>query len=103
MSRLEVVWSADPKVEQSVELLGRSGLHVEVSEAGVRAASEAFGSVEELIVALVRDGWRLGKLCVGCDEPADVACSPPVSEGSGLCPQVGEERGARPGRHLRGV
>lgn len=101
---IQVAWSADPRVQQTVELLGESGMRLVCGDFGFRAMSDPAPSVDRLVDALVRGGFRLGlqPLCVECGRPAEQVCQECV-EGSGPSDRVGEDgervRGRRPG-HL---
>jgi len=94
----QLVWHADPEIQQAVELLDGSGLMLEVSDDGIRAATRPQPSTGRLIGRLVEGGFRLGRqpLCVECGQPYEQVCSECV-ERSGL-PEVGEERQGQPGR-----
>lgn len=100
---MQVVWSADSKVQRTVELLTGAGLLLAAGPFGLRALSPPSDTVEGLIAGLVRGGFRLGRqpLCVECGQPAEQLCQKCV-EGSGPSDRVGEDDkwGRRPGRFL---
>jgi hypothetical protein len=97
---IEVVWSLDPKVQRTVEVLHSSGLRLVADETGFRACTDGAGTVQQLMGGLVRGGFRLGRqpLCLHCGGPAEQLCLECVSEGSGpsdVTEEVGETRGGR--------